>query len=452
MTIRNRLTLVSSLTFGVVFAVAAWMVYYMFHASSERIIFSELQKTGLLSAMFYLEEDELPVREHNRIRADFEAEMQQTDVKVYDAGNNLRYGNGQLEEQLTPATLGRIREAGKMQFEVGGYYYFGMHYPDNQGDFVVVVATSNAFFASQSNQILLMMAVALGVGLVIIFLLSSWLSKVAYRPISSVIGQVSALQADTLEQALSLPRSKDELYDLINTFNGLLLRLSETFVIQRNFINYISHEFKTPLAAITGHLEVFGQRDRSPEEYRQVSQTVLGQVSEMEQIMNSLMVLAGLRTSPQSDAAFRVDEVIWDVLERVFEKWPHARLLINAEVAVEVPEKLKVKGNVSQIQMAIYNLIDNAVKYANEKPVTIRLDEHGNASQLTIQDRGVGISQKELKLIHQPFYRGSNVGNTKGSGIGLSLAVLICKQNGISFSLASEKNRGTTVQLAFNQF
>ncbi len=452
MTIRNRLTFVSSLTFGVVFAVAACAVYYMFYVSSERIIFSELQKTGLLSAMFYLEEDELSAREHNRIRMDFEAEMQQTDVKVYDAGNNVRYGNGQLEGHLTPATLKRIREAGKMQFAVGGYYYFGMHYPDNQGDFVVVVAASNAFFASQSNQILLMMVIALGVGLVIIFLLSYALSKVAYRPISSVIEQVNTLQADNLEKALSLPRSKDELYDLVNTFNGLLLRLSETFVIQKNFINYISHEFKTPMAAITGHLEVFVQRDRSPEEYQQVSQTVLGQVAEMERIMNSLMVLAGLRTPPPSDVAYRADEVIWDVLERVFEKWPLARSLTSVAVTVESPDRLKVKGNVNQTQMAIYNLIDNAVKYGNEKPLIIRLDEHGGTLRLTIRDQGMGISQNELKLIHQPFYRGSNVGNTKGSGIGLSLAVLICKQNGISFSLASEENRGTTVQLVFNQF
>lgn len=452
MTIRNRLTFVSSLTFGVVFAVAAWAVYYVFHVSSERIIFSELQKTGLLSAMFYLEEDELPAREHNRIRVEFEAEMRQTDVKIYDTSNHLRYGNGRFEEQLTPTTLQRIRQAGKLKFALSGHYYFGMHYLDNQGDFVVVVAASNAFFASQSNLILLMMAIALGVGLVIIFLLSYGLSRMAYRPISSVIEQVNALQADNLEKALSLPRSKDELYELINTFNGLLLRLSETFVIQRNFINYISHEFKTPLAAITGHLEVFEQRDRSPAEYRQVSRTVLAQVSEMEQIMNTLMVLAGLRTTPQSAEAFRVDEVIWDVLERVFEKWPHARLLIKVEIAVESSGKLKVKGNVSQIQMAIYNLIDNAVKYANGKPVTIRLKELGSTLQLTIQDLGMGISQEELKLIHQPFYRGSNVGDTKGSGIGLSLAVLICKQNGVSFSLTSEKNQGTTVQLAFNQF
>ncbi len=452
MTIRNRLTFISSLTFGVVFAMAALAVYYTFHVTSERIIFSELQKTGLLSAMFYLEEDELSIREHNRIRAEFEAEMQQTDVKVYDDDGHLRYGNGQVEEQVMPATLQRIREAGRMQFAVGGYYYFGMHYPDNQGDFVVVVAASNSFFASQSNQLLIMMAIALGIGLVIIFLLSYGLSRIAYRPISSVIQQVNALQADNLEKALSLPKSNDELYDLIDTFNNLLARLSETFIIQRNFINYVSHEFKTPLAAITGHLEVFGQRDRSPAEYKAVSQTALGHVSDMERILNTLMVLAGLRTTPQSDATYRVDEVLWEVLDRIFDSLPYAKSLVSVDIAVDPPEKLMVTGSGSHLRMAIYNVIDNAVKYADEKPVAIRLAEHGGALQLTIQDHGKGISPNELKLIHQPFYRGSNVGDTKGSGIGLSLAVLICKQNNVSFSLASEETRGTTAQFTFNQF
>src|SRR5690606_20412962 len=127
-----------------------------------------------------------------------------------------------------------------------GYYYYGMYYPDNQGDFVVVVAASNAFFASQRNQLLLMMAIALGIGLIIIFLLSYGLSRIAYRPISSVIQQVNELKVDNLERALTLPKAKDELYELINTFNELLRRLSESFVIQKNFINYVSHEFKTP--------------------------------------------------------------------------------------------------------------------------------------------------------------------------------------------------------------
>ncbi|MBK1442100.1 HAMP domain-containing histidine kinase [Parapedobacter sp. ISTM3] len=451
MTIRNRLTLISSLTFGVVFTLAAFAVYYTFHVTSERIIFSELQKTGLLSAMFYLEEDELSAREHNRIRTDFEVEMQQTDVKVYDSTNRVRYGNGHSMEQVVPAALQRIRDEGRVRFKTGGYYYYGLYYPDNQGDFVVVVATSNVFFASQSNQLLLMMGIALAVGLLTIFLLSYWLSRIAYRPISAVIHQVNQLQADNLETALTLPKTKDELHELVSTFNGLLLRLADTFVIQKNFINYVSHEFKTPLASITGNLEVFAQRDRSPAEYKEVSQTVLAQVSQLERIFNNLMILAGLRNNPADNTAYRIDELLWNVLDRIFDKWPEAKPLLRVEVLVPNPDKLLAKGNGNQMQMAVYNLIDNAVKYANGHPVVVTLSQQGKWLQLTVQDNGTGITPEELKHVHQPFYRGSNVGNTKGSGIGLSLAVLICKQNGVSFSLASEIGRGTTVTLGFSQ-
>ncbi|MFC3199661.1 sensor histidine kinase [Parapedobacter deserti] len=451
MSIRNRLMLIASLTFGVVFTVAALVVYYSFHVTSERIIFSELQKTVLLSAMFYLEEDELSAREHRRISIDFESEMQQTDVKVYDEDNRLRYGNGQLAEQATPAMLQRIREERRVQFKASDYYCTGIYYPDNQGDFVVVVTTSNAFFTSQSNRLLLMMGAALAIGLAIIFLLSYWLSRIAYRPISSVIHQVNHLQADNLDTALLLPKAKDELYDLISTFNKLLSRLSETFTIQKNFVNYVSHEFKTPLAAITGNLEVFAQKDRTAGEYRAVSQTVLHRVAELERILNNLMMLAGLRDSSDERGTFRLDEQLWEVLDAIFDRWPNAKSLINVTVSVEQPELLLVKGNGNQLKMALYNLIDNAVKYADSQPIAVALVNENGALRLTIQDKGYGISPDELQRVHQPFYRGSNVGDTKGSGIGLSLAVLICKQNDVSFSLTSVPGQGTKATLHFRQ-
>jgi len=450
MTIRNRLTLISSLTFGVVFALAALVVYYTFVVASERIIFSDLQKTGLLSAMFYLEEDELSIREHNRIRTDFEEEMQQTDVKVYDRSGRLRYGNGQFRESVTNAMLKRIRDEGRVRFKTAGYYYYGLHYPDNQGDFVVVVAADHSFFTEQRNQLLLMMGIALGIGLLLIFLLSHVLSRLAYRPISSVIHQVNQLQAHNLERALTLPRTKDELRELISTFNGLLLRLSENFVIQKNFINYVSHEFKTPLASITGNLEVFAQRDRSPAEYRKVSETVLAEVSQLEHILNNLMILAGLRTNPQGNATFRADELLWDVMDRVFERWPQAKPLIGLDVSVADVDRLVVSGYRNQLHMAVYNVIDNAVKYAQGKPVAIALAESEGVLQLTVKDQGSGIPPAELQFVHQPFYRGSNVGDTKGSGIGLSLAVLICKQNGVGFSLTSNE-QGTLATFNFSQ-
>jgi two-component system sensor histidine kinase ArlS len=89
------------------------------------------------------------------------------------------------------------------------------------------------------------------------------------------------------------------------------------------------------------------------------------------------------------------------------------------------------------------------VKYSNQKPIQIEFSEVENHLQLIIQDHGKGIPEDELKFISEPFQRGSNVLSTKGSGIGLSLALLILEQNQIGFSIQSKINEGTTIRLKF---
>ena len=452
MTIRNRLTLVLALTFSIIFMLTALLVYLGFYHTSERIIFDELRKAGSLAATFYLEEDELPTHDHQRIRHEFAAEVAGTDVKIYNTQNQLTYANGQLNTSISSKTLHKIRQHKQLDFKSGDYYYYGLLYTDNQGDFVVVVCTDNGFFATQGNQLLLIMGGALLLGLLIILITSFWLSRRAYRPVAHVIHQVNALDADTLNKPLALPDTKDELYQLVHTFNGLLKRLSETFVTQKNFINYVSHEFKTPLAAITGNLEVFAQQDRTPEEYRKLTPKLLGLVTQIEQLLDNLMLLAGLRKSSPQTKAFRIDELLWTVLDRVYLRWPIAKSLISVRLDVQHASALSVRGNSGQLEIALFNIIENAVKYSRDKPVEIVLasEQQGKGICMTVQDRGKGIPAQELPLIHQPFYRGSNVADTAGSGIGLSLAILICKQLGISLDIHSEERRGTRVILTWS--
>lgn len=449
MTIRNKLTLISSAAFGVAFALAAVLVYAVFYDTSERVIFNELQKTSLLAAMVYLEKDELPAYEHKQVRSEFEATMLNTDVKIYDSDNHLTYGNGRFDSGLTSGVLERIRNDGKASINANGYYHYGIFYPDNQGDFVVVVATTDAFLASQSRHLLLMMTVALLLGLLIIISLSRWLSRLAYQPVAHIITEVNRIDIHSLDNTLTPPKTRDELHGLVLTFNDLLLRLSDAFVIQRNFINYVSHEFKTPLASISGNLEVFAQKERTAEEYREVADRVVTQVYHMEELLRNLMLLAGLREADQEHTCYRVDEMLWETIDRIYREWPDAKPLISVVMDVPSPKRLTVKGNGSQMQMAVYNLLENALKYGHDRPTTVSLTERDNQLTMEIQDQGRGIAENELRFIHQPFYRGNNVGQIKGNGIGLSLAVLICKQNDVSFSISSIEEKGTTVYLGW---
>lgn len=452
MNLRKRLILNSTLIFGLVFTLSALLIYSVFYRNSEQIIFNELESTSLLTAYFYLEEDELSRKEHNKIRKEFFDKIQNAKVKLYDDHNVFSYGDTKTGKSqfLTDEIINKTRKQGKLKFKEGNSYFYGIHYPDNQGDFVVFVITENDFFESQAQQLLVILTASLVLGLILIFLLSFYLSKLAYQPITQIVKQIDSVDIHSMETSvLSVPKTKDEVQKLVLHFNELLSRLSDNFLIQKNFINYVSHEIKTPLAAISGNLEVFGQKHRKAEEYQEVASRSLKYVYEIEDIITNLLILSGLEKSDSIQENFRVDEVIWRVMEKITLKYPPSKQQIHIEIHVENPEIFKQKGNKSQLEIAIYNLIENAVKYSQEKPIEIEFSEWKDRLQLKIQDHGKGIPQEEIKYIHQPFQRGSNVLQTKGSGIGLSLAVLIFKQNKVEFSIHSELEKGTILLLTF---
>lgn len=447
MKIRNRLTLISSATFGFVFIIASVLIYFSFYNSSEKVVFKELQKTCLLSGIYYLEKDELPHYEHSAIKEQFEENIQNDIVRVYDENNKIAFGNKEADRNINAKNLDFIRKNKKLSFKSNNHFYYGIFYNDNQGDFVVFVKTTNEVFKAQTNRLLVIMIIVLFAGLLLILLLSRLLSNIAYRPITEVIHQVNSMELNSLDNPISSSNTHDEVQDLITTFNNLLSRLSDTFSIQKNFINYVSHEFKTPLAAISGNLEVFAQKERTPEEYQKVTSEALENVYHIEEILNNLMMLSGLKTIHSENETFRIDETIFDINDKIFTTYGKQEIRIDLKVTEE--KLLSVKGSEMQIQLALYNLIENAVKYSDQNPIKISLFETDNQLQILIQDHGKGIQKEDLNLVQQTFYRGKNVGNIKGSGIGLSLASIIFKQNNIQFSITSKENEGTQITLCF---
>jgi len=447
MKIRNRLTLISSATFGFVFIIASVLIYLAFYNSSEKVVFKELQKTCLLSGIYYLEKDELPHYEHSAIKEQFEENIQNDIVRVYDLNNTIVYGEKEADRNINPKELEFVRKNKKLSFKSNNHFYYSIFYNDNQGDFVVFVKTKSEVFKSQTNRLLVIMIIVLFAGLLLIFFLSRLLSNIAYRPITEVISQVNSMELNSLDQPISSSNTNDEVQDLITTFNNLLSRLSDTFAIQKNFINYVSHEFKTPLASISGNLEVFAQKDRTPEEYQKVTSEALENVYHIEEILNNLMMLSGLKTITPENETFRIDETLWNINDKIFEAYDQQEVRIDLEVKDE--KLLSVKGSELQLQLALYNLIENAVKYSDGNPIKISLSETDGQLKITIQDYGKGILKEDLDYIQQTFYRGKNVGNVKGSGIGLSLATIIFKQNNIQFSIYSKENAGTLITLLF---
>lgn len=450
--LRKKLIVNSTLIFGLVYTVSALLIYMVYYRNSEQIIFNELESTSLLTAYFYLEEDELSRKEHNKIKEQFMGKIQNSKVKLYNERNEFSFGDQYtgFEQFLTADILDRTRKLGKYKFKIDNNYFYGIYYPDNQGNFVVYVITENVFFESQSRQLIYILTGSLVLGLLLILLFSRYLSKIAYQSITKIANQIDSIDIYSKDaDYLALPETNDEVQKMVLKFNELLKGMAENFNIQKNFINYLSHEIKTPLTAISGNLEVFGQKNRNPEEYKTLSRNALKNVYEIKNIIKNLLILSGLEKTESKPSQFRIDELTWKVCDKIISHYPEAKQLIKIDIQIDQSELFQVYGSDNQLEIAIYNLIENAVKYSNQKPIQIEFSEVENHLQLIIQDHGKGIPEDELKFISEPFQRGSNVLSTKGSGIGLSLALLILEQNQIGFSIQSKINEGTTIRLKF---
>ncbi len=132
-----------------------------------------------------------------------------------------------------------------------------------------------------------------------------------------MVERINKVEFNNISTAITSTNTNEEIEDLIKSYNKLLGRISENVLLQQNFINYVSHEFKTPLAAISGNLEVFAQRDRTPEEYREVAKESLENVYEIENILNNLLLMSGMTKLESSHKQVRVDELIW----KIYENW-----------------------------------------------------------------------------------------------------------------------------------
>ncbi|GAB6120069.1 sensor histidine kinase [Dysgonomonas termitidis] len=447
MKVKNRLSLYCSLIFGIIFAIISLLIYGLFYNNTKKSIYSNLEKTAHISALFYLEEDELNDREFAKIKAQFEDIVTDSYYQVYDIHNNIAYGVGVSDVPVS--ILDRVRVSRHLSFTTDEYLCYGIFYEDNQGDFVVIAKSLKSGLTEQVNLLLWILTSSFIIGLLAIVLLSRWVSRIAYRPFSDVISQVKNISTNNLNVRIQSPETKDELQNLIETFNDLLAKISETVIIQKNFVRYVSHEFKTPLASMMGNIDLFSIKDRSPEEYRRLSEKLIEQIVQMEEILDTLIIISDLKKDEKEASYMRIDELIWEIISKTKSLYPNSKILVNMDIQAEDEQLMSVDKDRTQLLIALFNLVENAVKYSLKENVVIHLYKEENRLCLSIADKGIGIPSGQLADISKPFYRAGNTNEVHGSGIGLSIALRILDKNGIEYKIESEINTGTKVSLLF---
>lgn len=446
MKLKHRLSLYSVFIFSVIILIVSTIIYFSFYNEMEKKEFQSLESKTLLAAIYYLEQDELPVLEHENIKYQLQKSISRNDIMLIDKNNQVFSGKMGVDENISKKFIDNVRRSKTDFFATDTYFYRGLYYEDNQGNFVVITRESKKEFNIQVQSLLhILIAVSL-IGLLFIYIFSTYLGHLAYEPIIKIIDQIKERDSKNFHQPLVLKKSYTEIEDLVISYNHFIDRISQTFTVQKNFIDYVSHELRTPITALLGTLEVTKQKKRSEEEYQEVIIQLQQYTTDLQETLGHMMLLSGAKTSFEFQS-IRIDEVFWQVIENAI---LYHNAQINVDIKVENNDLLTVQGNEKLLELAFNNLVGNAIKYSENKPIQIQFLEIDNHLEIQIIDEGIGILDDDLIKIKQNFFRGKNTKNYQGKGVGLSMANVVLVLHEIQLQIAQNKPKGTVVQLIFS--
>ena len=288
----------------------------------------------------------------------------------------------------------------------------------------------------------------------IIILLSSvctyFLTKKTLTPLQKLTSEVSQIQAQNLSTQLAVPNSKDEIAQLTSSFNEMLTRLDNAFSTQKQFSANAAHELRTPLAVLQTNLEVF-EKKQEPEmvEYQQLFTMIKEQTARLSQLVGTLLDMTNLKSVPRTDQVTLeelVDEVFCD-LDPVAEK---AGISIHFNNSANQDSHTDVTGSYVLLYRAVYNLVENAIKYNRPNgSVTVSVKEKNSQVMILVKDTGIGISPENQKKIFDPFFRvdKSRSRAMGGAGLGLALVDSIAREHGGSVKVLESNEKGSIIAL-----
>ena len=232
-----------------------------------------------------------------------------------------------------------------------------------------------------------------------------------------------------------------ELADVGRSFNRMLDRLEFAFSSQRDFIRDISHELRTPIAVIRGHLELLAEGGSGmPREHGAALALVTRELDRMSGFVDDLLLLA---KTEQPDF-LRLETVSPRLLCE--DTLANARGLAPRDWRLESPSRRTIVGDPQRLTQAVMNLVRNAVEHTTEgDTIELGTSVQGKVASIWVRDTGPGVPSGEQRRIFERFERGSGSrASYEGSGLGLAITRAIAEAHGGGVRLESRVGEGAT--------
>jgi K+-sensing histidine kinase KdpD len=237
-----------------------------------------------------------------------------------------------------------------------------------------------------------------------------------------------------LAELAALTRERDRMQ--AEAVEAEALRRSDE--LKTALLRSISHDLRTPLTSIIAGGSALGSRTLTAEERAELSEAIVGEGERLSRLVENLLDMSRLEAGKAEPNREPVD--LAEVLDAAREGQPSAdpvRLAID-------PDLPAVDADAAQLERAFANLIENAVRHGEGRPVLVQSRRQGEEIAIRVVDQGPGIPEGEWQRIFEPFQRGTTSRGRGGSGLGLAIARGFVEANGGAIAIESLPGQGTS--------
>jgi two-component system phosphate regulon sensor histidine kinase PhoR len=220
----------------------------------------------------------------------------------------------------------------------------------------------------------------------------------------------------------------------------------------KNFVANASHELKSPLTVISGHLEMLEAEDRLSDTGRRSLHTAQRQAERMKELIQGQLLLSQVESyqlAPGEGDRVSIAELMTNVMTAL-EKYPD-----NDRVSLDVPDDLFLLGVKIEIEGICINLVENAIKYTTPgTTIKVRWEENFRGEYVfSVEDQGPGIDPQDVSKLTKRYYRGARSRvETTGSGLGLAIVQHAASKHGARFQFESEPDKGSCFSVTFPSY
>ncbi|MEI7604344.1 MAG: HAMP domain-containing sensor histidine kinase [bacterium] len=245
--------------------------------------------------------------------------------------------------------------------------------------------------------------------------------KILLSPLQEINKLISEVNEKVIYTKINFNSDSEEIIELVTNFNNMMQRLDKAFESQKQFVQNVSHEIKTPLTVIKTNLEtILLDEKATKEEINDSIKTAIKSINDLNALSEDLLLLSLMDKNNIVSEQIRLNPIIIDLVQDLQSSAEKK----NISIVINGNSNRNILCNKHLLKRAISNIIENSIKYSPiATKITLNIIDKSNETIIEIIDEGSGIPEEQLSKIFNRFFRADNSRSRESGGSGLGLAI-----------------------------